>query len=248
MTEKFTKNKYPNAAGDALPALQETELVIFDWDGTLVDSRQVIVDTMRASLEEVGLPVLPDRELQQVIGLGLREAISALVPDADARTHDLLRETYGRRFKSYGATDMPFFPGAEQGLQWLVRQGRSLAVATGKSRQGLDRMLREWRLEGFFAATRCADETCSKPDPRMIHELLESTGARPEQAVLVGDTAFDMEMAHRAGISAMAVTYGVHDTERLGALSPHAWADSFGEVLAHLGCTDLESWPAEGYN
>ncbi|MFP4616194.1 MAG: HAD-IA family hydrolase [Thiohalorhabdus sp.] len=228
--------------------LQDAELVIFDWDGTLVDSRGVIVDTLRASLQEVGLPALPDRELQQVIGLGLQEAIEALVPHADPPTRDRLREAYGRRFQSYRATDMPFFPGAAEGLEALAAEGRALAVATGKSRRGLDRMLMEWGLEERFQATRCADETCSKPDPRMVHELLEETGVAPERAVLVGDTAFDMEMAYRAGLHRVAVTYGVHEPERLAPWAPHALADSFPEVLDHLGCEGLESEPAQGYN
>ncbi|KPV40146.1 hypothetical protein AN478_08390 [Thiohalorhabdus denitrificans] len=229
-------------------SLRDAELIIFDWDGTLVDSRGVIVDTLRASLREVGLPELPGRELQQVIGLGLQEAIEALVPHADTPTRDRLREAYGRRFQAYRATDMPFFPGAAEGLEALAAEGRTLAVATGKSRRGLDRMLMEWGLEERFLATRCADETCSKPDPRMVRELLEETEVAPERAVLVGDTAFDMEMAHRAGLNRIAVTYGVHERERLAPWEPHAWADSFPGVLGHLGCEGLESEPAQGYN
>jgi len=237
------------APGDAiLHALQGAELIVFDWDGTLVDSRQVIVETMRASLREVGLAELPGEELQQVIGLGLREAIQALAPGADEGTRDRLQDAYARRFKDYSARDMPFFPGVAEGLEALHRQGRFMAVATGKSRRGLDRMLEEWGLRDRFVATRCADETRSKPDPRMLHELLEATGADPRRAVLVGDTQFDMEMADRAGMYRIAVTYGVHSPGRLASGSPHAWADTFAEVLAHLGCGELEPDPVQGYN
>jgi len=228
--------------------LSEAELVIFDWDGTLVDSRGVIVATMQAALQEVGAPPMPDEEVQQVIGLGLNEAIRTLLPEASEGTCSRLRESYGQRFKSYSARDMPFFPGAEIGLMRLRERSKKLAVATGKSRQGLDRMLAEWGLEGTFLATRCADETCSKPDPRMLTELLDVTGTDTERAVLVGDTAFDMEMAHRLGMPRVAVTYGVHSSERLAPWAPHAWAHSFPEVLGHLGCEDLDPEPVEGYN
>jgi len=228
--------------------LRESELVIFDWDGTLVDSRGVIVATMQAALREVGAPPMPDEEVQQIIGLGLDEAIRTLLPEASDTTCSRLRESYGQRFKSYTAQDMPFFPGAETGLVRLREQGKKLAVATGKSRRGLDRMLGEWGLEDTFLATRCADETCSKPDPRMLEELLRVTGAESGRAVLVGDTAFDMEMAHRLDMPRVAVTYGVHSRERLAPWAPHAWADSFPEVLGHLGCADLDPEPVEGYN
>jgi phosphoglycolate phosphatase len=228
--------------------LSEAELVIFDWDGTLVDSRGVIVATMQAALREVGAPPMPDEEVQQIIGLGLNEAVRTLLPDASEETCSRLRESYGQRFKSYTARDMPFFPGAETGLDRLLGKGKKLAVATGKSRRGLDRMLGEWGLEDTFLATRCADETASKPHPRMLEELLHVTGTETERAVLVGDTAFDMEMAHRLGMPRVAVTYGVHSRERLAPWAPHAWAAEFPEVLAHLGCADLDPEPVEGYN
>ena len=228
--------------------LREADLVIFDWDGTLVDSRGVIVATMQAALREAGLPSMPDEEVQQVIGLGLEEAIRTLAPEADQATCDCLRESYSHRFKSYRATDMPFFPGAQAGLERLRAQGKRLAVATGKSRQGLDRMLAEWEIGHAFIATRCADETRSKPDPRMLEELLTVTGVAAERAVLVGDTAFDMEMAYRLDMPRLAVTYGVHARERLAPWAPHAWADAFPQVMAHLGCADLDHDRLESYN
>jgi phosphoglycolate phosphatase len=230
------------------PSALGAELVIFDWDGTLVDSRGVIVETMQAALDEAGFEPLPASVCQQVIGLGLDEALRALLPQAGEADRARLREIYGRRFQRFGAADMPFFPGVENGLQGLLDQGRRLAVATGKSRRGLDRMLAEWRLEKAFQATRCADETASKPDPRMLSELLEVTGVAPGEAVMVGDTAFDMEMAQRLGMPRIAVTYGVHDRGRLAPWAPTAWADDFGEVLTGLGLPALDRAPAEGYN
>lgn len=216
----------------ALPV--EPELVIFDWDGTLVDSKGVIVETMQSALAEEGLEPLPAEEIQQIIGLGLDEALRTLLPEADEGTCERLRSAYGRRFQSYAATAMPFFPGAPEGLDQLQQSEVHLAVATGKSRRGLDRMLGEWGMSDFFHATRCADETASKPDPRMLREILAETGTPPERAVFVGDTAFDMEMGYRLGMPRIAVTYGVHHPDRLVPWRPHGWAHSFGDIMTHV--------------
>ncbi len=233
--------------GPGRPAPEQAQdLIVFDWDGTLVDSRRVIVDTLQATLRQMGLDPLPPEEVQQVIGLGLYEAIQTLAPEAGAADREHMRQIYGDLFKDIPAGAMPFFPGVEEGLETLKTQGRRIAVATGKSRRGLDRMLREWGMEDYFHATRCADETASKPDPRMLGELLGEFGVPAEGAVFVGDTAFDMEMAHRLGMSRLAVTYGVHAPERLAPWSPHFWAESFEEVLVHLGCGDLEALTIEG--
>lgn len=223
------------------------DLVIFDWDGTLVDSRQVIVETMQATLAEAGFEPLPGDECQQVIGLGLDEAIRTLVPAASEADYDRLRAIYGRRFKGFRAADMPFFPGVSEGLDRLRGEGRRLAVATGKSRQGLDRMLAEWDMHDTFHATRCADETASKPDPRMLRELLADFGIEPHRAVFVGDTGFDMEMARRLEMPRIAVTYGVHGADRLEPGQPTAWAREFPEVMGHLGLPALERSLLEGY-
>lgn len=211
------------------------DLVIFDWDGTLVDSKGVIVGAIRGAMRDVGLTPGPDEELQQVIGLGLTEALAALLPGHDADLHEAVAEAYRRRFLAVTSADMPLFAGVREGLDELRRQGRQLAVATGKSRRGLDRVLDEMGLGTLFRATRCADETCSKPDPLMVRELLAETGVDPSRAVLVGDTEFDMAMARDGGVGRIAATYGVHAAERLALAEPHAWADDFPEVLDHLG-------------
>lgn len=228
--------------------LSGAKLVIFDWDGTLVDSRRVIVHTLQATLDEAGFEPLPAEECQQVIGLGLDEAIRTLVPHAGPADCERLRTIYGRRFQQYGATDMPLFSGVEAGLTQLREAGRHLAVATGKSRRGLDRMLAEGGMRDTFHATRCADETASKPDPRMLRELLAEFGVAPHQAVFVGDTGFDMEMAARLGMPRIAATYGVHGRERLAPWEPTGWADDFPGVMAHLGLTALDEAAPEGYN
>lgn len=227
---------------------RDYDLVIFDWDGTLVDSRQVIVDTMRAALEEVGREPLAPQEMQQVIGLGLYEAIRSLVPEACEEECERIRVAYGELFKEIPAGAMPFFPGVENGLEALKARGQWLAVATGKSRRGLDRVLGELGMEGYFHGTRCADETASKPDPRMLEELLTEFGVPAERAIFVGDTAFDMEMAHRLGMPRIAATYGVHAPERLAPWRPQGWAGDFREALGHLGFRNLAGHPAQSYN
>lgn len=235
-------------APTATDPLRDADLVVFDWDGTLVDSSGVIVATMQASLEEAGLEPLSGEACRQVIGLGLDEAIEALVPGAGPDQRERLREIYGRRFRHFRAQDMPFFDGVAAGLDRLRAEGRRLAVATGKSRRGLDRMLKEWGMTEAFHATRCADETASKPDPRMLRELMAELGTAPERTVFVGDTAFDMEMAHRLDMPRIAVTYGVHGSERLDPWRPTAWAEDFSGVIQHLGRSVLDQAPLEGYN
>jgi phosphoglycolate phosphatase len=223
-------------------SLDNADLVIFDWDGTLVDSKGAIVGAIRGSLNDVGLPVWPDEELQQVIGLGLAEAIRELLPDQGPEVHESVAEAYRERFLTVTSADMPLFEGVREGLEELLRQGRRLAVATGKSRRGLDRVLDEMGLGELFRATRCADETCSKPDPLMVHELLAEIGVDPARAVLVGDTEFDMAMARDAGVGRIAATYGVHGPQRLARAEPHAWARDFSEVM------DLLVGPADHGN
>lgn len=227
---------------------ERIRLVVLDWDGTLVDSRQAIITTLQAAFREAGHRVPSSERCQEVIGLGLREALAALAPDTDEDQRDRLQAVYSRHFQGFGARDMPFFPGVFQGLNRLRERGFLLGIATGKSRRGLDRMLEEWGLGDAFHATRCADETASKPDPRMLRELLGTCRAMPGEAVFVGDTAFDMEMAYRLDIPRIAVTYGMHERERLAPWQPQAWAEDFTQVMGQLDGGGLASPPAEGYN
>ncbi len=217
--------------------LTETELVIFDWDGTLMDSRAAIVATMYASLADLGFTQLAEGEIQHVIGLGLREAVAELLPGVSSRVHEQACQRYRERFQAVEAHRIPLFEGVDSGLQQLQRQGRKLAIATGKTREGLTRMLDSLQMRDMFIATRCADETQSKPAPRMVWELLEETGMNCQQAVLVGDTRFDMEMAARADMPRVAVTYGMHAPEYLAPWMPDAWAESFFEVVELLNGT-----------
>lgn len=190
-------------------------LLMFDWDGTLVDSIGHIVDSMQGAITAVGRAPLPAERIRGIIGLGMREAIMELLgADLSADFIEDFKAAY-RRY--YFRPDAPqrLFPGARSLLATLAEAGCLLAVATGKSRRGLDLALREFDLAACFHASRCADETRSKPDPLMVQELLAQLQIRPEEAAVVGDTVHDMAMARRAGVTAIGITHGVDDSERL---------------------------------
>ncbi len=210
------------------------DLIIFDWDGTLMDSVDKIVRCMTAAAMDVGVADPGTAAIRHIIGLGLTEAMQALFPALDAKQHERLTERYREHFLHRDQTDMPLFPGVDQGLRQLDRQDYLLAVATGKARRGLDRVLEETAMRGLFSATRCADEAYSKPHPKMLEDILEATGVAPARALMVGDTTYDMQMAQNAGVAGLGVSYGVHardDLMRHGAL---ACLDSFDQVCAWI--------------
>ncbi len=210
------------------------DLIIFDWDGTLMDSIDKIVRCMTAAAEDMGVADPGTAAIRHIIGLGLTEAMQALFPSLDAKQHDRLTERYREHFLHRDQTDMPLFPGVDHGLRQLDSQDYLLAVATGKARRGLDRVLEETAMRGLFSATRCADEAYSKPHPKMLEDILEATGVAPARALMVGDTTYDMQMAQNAGVAGLGVSYGVHtrdDLMRHGAL---ACLDSFDQVCAWI--------------
>ncbi len=206
--------------------------LIFDWDGTLCDSLSRIVSCLQAAATENGLPAPSVAAAQNIVGLGMREALEQLFPGIGAAQIRRLRESYGGHFMRAEQQPSPFFPGVRETLAMLRERGFLLAVATGKSRAGLDRALAATGLGEFFNATRCADETASKPDPAMLLALLDEFAVAPEQALMIGDTTFDMAMAARANMPRLAVAYGAHDPARLLAYRPLA-------CLAHL--SDIRS-------
>ena len=211
-----------------------TQLIVFDWDGTLMDSEARIVACLRAAIEETGLAHRPDEALRNIIGLGLREALVTLYPDGNDQQHDDLVTHYRHHFLDSNETPSPLFDGAEQLIRDLHAQGHFLAVATGKGRQGLDKVLEETALGEYFHYTRCADETRSKPHPQMLLEIMDWLGTEPANTLMVGDTEFDLQMARNAGARALGVSYGVHDKARLLACDPLACLDSLAEVAAWL--------------
>lgn len=214
--------------------MADFDLVIFDWDGTLMDSVAQIVRSVKAAARDLAVPEPSDEAARDIIGLGLPEAMRVLFPQVPDAERDALRQRYAHHFVvGEGGHSQPF-AGAEALLQGLRRQGRVLAVATGKTRLGLDRVLTHTGWQDHFAATRCADETASKPDPRMLSELLATLGVPVHRAVMVGDTTYDLAMAEAIGMPSIGVTYGVHAPERLQQHGPLALCDSIDALAAAL--------------
>lgn len=211
------------------------ELIIFDWDGTLMDSVPRIVSCMQAAAIEAEWGVLAATEVEDIIGLGLPEAIAKLCPGILPAQAERLRERYSHHFVTVNTTPMLFFPGVEARLARLrENEQQQLAVATGKSRRGLDRIFAETRSGGWFHASRTADETRSKPHPQMLSELLAELKVPVERAVMVGDTEYDLEMARAIGMDRVGVTYGVHTPERLALSQPKWVAHSVDELFDGL--------------
>ncbi len=206
------------------------ELIVFDWDGTLMDSEARIVACIQAAFADLGLPVPTREAARDIIGLGLEEAMTRLRPEADPDTRAALVVHYRRHFLLTDQTPTPLFPGARATLEWILAQGYRVAVATGKSRVGLNKSLAETGLAGLFHATRCADETFSKPHPAMLFELMEELGVRAAQTLMIGDTEYDLQMARNAGAQSLAVCYGVHDEARLLTHGPLACLDSLEAI------------------
>ncbi|MCL6414795.1 HAD-IA family hydrolase [Aestuariirhabdus sp. Z084] len=211
------------------------ELVIFDWDGTLVDSAERISHCLSLAASDVGLAVLEHDQYKDIIGLGLPEAFRKLYPEVECTdTLERMRDRYSHHFLGQEHAPSDFYERVEVGLEQIWRSTLKSAVATGKSRRGLDRVLNVYGWQNMFDITRCADETRSKPHPQMLEEILEETGIAPENAVMVGDTEYDMEMAHRAGVDRIAMGYGAHDISRLSPFSPVLEAHHFDEVVTFL--------------
>ncbi len=207
-------------------------LFIFDWDGTLSDSTEKIITCMKRAAVSLQLPVLADAEIREIIGLGLPEAIAQIYPYASPHDRLSLGVEYGRQFIAADQQPSAFYPQVLDTLRVLRNSGHQLSVATGKSRRGLDRVLKKLQLSDFFDATRCADETVSKPDPKMLHELLHCFGCDASEAVMVGDTEYDMAMAHAADIPRVAVSYGAHHIDRLRHYNPLLCIDQMPQILS----------------
>ncbi len=215
----------------AAPELQAIELIVFDWDGTLMDSEARIVASMQAAFAEADFEPPPPAAIRDVIGLGLEEAILRLPGiNADTALPEIIAR-YRHHYLVANATPTPLFEGAQALVEALHQRDQWLAVATGKSRRGLDQALDQTGLRPLFHATRCAEETASKPHPGMLIELMDELGVRPANTLMIGDTDYDLLMAQNAGVRALAVGYGTQPTERLLEHKPLACAPSIA-VLA----------------
>jgi phosphoglycolate phosphatase len=200
------------------------ELLIFDWDGTLIDSAGAIVASLQSACRELGLPVPSEERARHIIGLGLSDSLAYVLPGVAPEAYPRVAERYGHHFRLRDP-HTPLFPGVEPALCALRETGFLLAVATGKSRRGLERALDQTGLRPVFHATRCGDESGSKPDPGMLTDLMEMLGAAPEQTLMIGDTTHDLQMAINAGVASVAAAYGAHPRAQLAALGPLACMD-----------------------
>lgn len=207
--------------------------VVFDWDGTVMDSTHSIVFAIRSACADLDLPVPSERDAAWVIGLSLESALYRCVPDLTAQQLPLFLDRYRHHFFELDKS-IRLFDGIVDVLQ-LVRQRQGLlAIATGKSRAGLNRVLEQVQLGEMFHTTRCADETAGKPNPTMLFEIFDELQLDPEQVLMVGDTTHDIEMATRAGVDSMAVTYGAHDIPTLISAQPDVMVSSVAEMQSWL--------------
>jgi phosphoglycolate phosphatase len=209
------------------------QLIVFDWDGTLLDSASAIAECIQLAAADMSLPV-PDRErASHVIGLGLEDSLRHAVPTLAESGYGEFIEHYRKHFRAREEA-MRLFPGVPELLQELGGRGHRLAVATGKSRRGLDRAFATTGLRPLFAASRCGDETRPKPDPTMLRELLKELAVEARAALMIGDTSHDLQMAANAGIDSVAVTCGAHGADFLRSFSPRACLPNVTELPAWL--------------
>ena len=204
-------------------------LVVFDWDGTLVDSLGRIVAALRATIDELQLPPRRDDELRAGVGLGFDEVVRRLFPELGVDDRQRVRLVFRERFLADGM-EARLFPGAREALEALAQRGATLAVATGKGRAGLDRELVETGLADLMVATRCVDECRSKPAPDMLEELMEMTGHGRRETVMIGDSEYDLLMAKNAGTAAVGVAGGAHEHATLARHEPLAIIHSVADL------------------
>lgn len=209
------------------------DLIVFDWDGTLADSTSMIVDCIRLASGEIGLPIPEKSVARNVIGLGLKEAVTKLFGDLSPGQYRELTAHYRSHYFQRD-TDTMLYDGVSEALTELNEQGYMLAIATGKGRNGLNQSLQHSGLADYFHATRCVDECHSKPHPQMLLELMDELGAKPEQTLMIGDTTFDLQMAQNANVASLAVSYGAHPLEYLLPHTPLANFDNFTKLKQWL--------------
>ena len=199
-----------------------------------MDSAFKIATCIQVSAKDVGLPVPSIDEAKNIIGLGLHEAMLQLFPSASNNELNAILDAYKYHFVTGDKTEQALFSGVSEGLQALEQAGALLAVATGKSRIGLDRVLEQLDLKHHFTVTRCADETRSKPHPQMLHQILEFTAIEPHKAIMVGDTTYDLDMATNAQVTGLGAGYGVHSHSQLQASKAISVEPSFNDIIAWL--------------
>ncbi|MBO7921774.1 HAD-IIIA family hydrolase [Alteromonas sp. K632G] len=210
------------------------KLVIFDWDGTLMDSADKIINCMQIAAKHCDMPVPSADAVSHIIGISLKPAIKQLFGIDDDALAERLVLAYKEAFVIHDATPCPLFNGVEDLLSALKAKGATLAVATGKARRGLDRAWSQTETGHFFSASRCADDAQSKPSPDMLLQILDELNISANDAVMIGDTTYDMQMAKSIGMRRIGVSYGVHAQVHLEALAPETIVHSIGELQQFL--------------
>lgn len=218
------------------PRPRQFDLIAFDWDGTLYDSTRVIVRCIQQAVVDVGGALPTEQAAAYVIGMSLAQALARAAPDVPPERYEALGRRYRHHYDRH-RNDLSLFAGALPLLQELKARHHWLAVATGKSRRGLDEVLQAQELQGLFDGTRTADETAGKPHPLMLEELMREFGTDPGRTLMIGDTTHDLEMARNAGCAAVGVSYGAHEPDSFRELGPlhiaHSVGDLRGWLLAH---------------
>ncbi|KPC36769.1 HAD family hydrolase [Pseudomonas syringae pv. cilantro] len=213
---------------------RDYDLLIFDWDGTLADSVGRIVQSMNTAAVESGLGVRDDSAIKDIIGLGLPEAIRTLYPQIDDSLLIGFRQRYADAYMAMDNVPSSLFEGVVESMQAFREDGYRLAVATGKARRGLDRVLEANGWADYFDITRAADETASKPDSLMLNEIMAHCGVAPERSLMIGDASFDLLMARNAGMDCVAVGYGAQPLESLRQFEPCLAIEHFSELRTWL--------------
>ncbi len=213
--------------------MKRFELIVFDWDGTLMDSAGAIVAAIQAACRDLDIAPPSDARARHIIGLGLNDALANALPDLPPARYRALAERYRHHYLA-GDGELGLFEGIEALVAGLAASGHRLGVATGKSRHGLDRALATSGLVGCFQATRCADECPSKPHPQMLYELMDEFAVPADRTLMIGDTTHDLKMAQNAGVGALAVAYGAHPRAELMAAQPLYCAGSVAELQTWL--------------
>jgi phosphoglycolate phosphatase len=209
------------------------DLIVFDWDGTLFDSTKLIARCIQAACMDLGTTVPSDRDASYVIGLGLSDALRHAAPELPRDRYRELGERYRQHYIA-SQNDIVLFDGTLEMLRALKSRNHWLGVATGKTRRGLDDALERSELKDLFDATRTADETAGKPDPRMLHELMRELGATPDRTLMIGDTTHDLLLAANAGCAAVGVGFGAHEHQAFAPYAPLHVAHSTGDLAAWL--------------
>ncbi|MEE9444134.1 MAG: HAD-IA family hydrolase [Cocleimonas sp.] len=214
--------------------MNKYSLLIFDWDGTLMDSQAQIVNCMQSAIAELEMEARSDQQITNIIGLGLDEAIMQLYPSLYPKMVKLTAQTYRDFYLYKDKTPSPLFDGVEPVISGLKKMGYDLAIATGKSRRGLEKGLAETGMGTYFPITRCADETRSKPHPQMLEEILTDHNTVASKALMIGDSEYDLQLANNAKVDGFAVSYGVHSLIRLLKQGPVGFVDKIEQLPVWL--------------